>query len=100
MLAGSAEPAARAVRDVAREEGGESRCRIVGTPDSTGASGAALANGTAAHALDFDDMCFVSLAHPSAPLVSAALAAGELANASGRALLDAWVVGFEIDGVL
>ena len=32
---------------------------------------AALANGTAAHALDFDDMCFVSLAHPSAPLVPA-----------------------------
>ena len=39
---------------------------------------AALANGTAAHALDYDDMCFVSLAHPSAPLVAAALAAAEL----------------------
>ena len=100
MLAGTLEPCARAVHDVARAEGGEPRCRIIGTSDVTSASWAALANGTAAHALDYDDMCFVSLAHPSAPLVSAALAAGELAHSSGRALLDAWVVGFEIEGVL
>jgi 2-methylcitrate dehydratase PrpD len=45
-------------------------------------------------------MCFVSLAHPSAPLVAAALAAAEAAGASGRALLDAYVVGFEIEGRL
>lgn len=100
MLAGTLEPSARAVRDAARCEGGEPRCRIIGTSDVTSASWAALANGTAAHALDYDDMCFVSLAHPSAPLVAAALAAGELARSSGRALLDAWVVGFEIEGVL
>jgi 2-methylcitrate dehydratase PrpD len=61
---------------------------------------AALANGTAAHALDYDDMCFVSLAHPSAPLVAAALAVGELAGTSGRALLDAYIVGFEVEGRL
>jgi 2-methylcitrate dehydratase PrpD len=61
---------------------------------------AALANGTAAHAHDFDDMCFISLAHPSAPLVAAAFAAAELAGASGRELLDAYVVGFEIEGRL
>jgi len=100
MLAGTLEPSARAVRDAARSEGGEPRCRIIGTSDLTSASWAALANGTAAHALDYDDMCFVSLAHPSAPLVAAALAAGELARSSGRALLDAWVVGFEIEAVL
>lgn len=100
MLAGTLEPSARAVRDAARFEGGEPRCRIIGTSDVTSASWAALANGTAAHALDYDDMCFVSLAHPSAPLVAVALAAGELAHSSGSALLDAWVVGFEIEGVL
>ena len=101
-LAGTLEPAARAVRAAARSEGGggEPRCRIIGTSDVTSASWAAFANGTAAHALDYDDMCFVSLAHPSAPLVAAALAAGELARSPGRALLDAWVVGFEIEAVL
>ena len=100
MLAGTLEPSARAVQAAARAEGGEPRCRIIGTSDTTSASWAALANGTAAHALDYDDMCFVSLAHPSAPLVAAALAAGELARSPGRALLDAWVVGFEIEAVL
>jgi 2-methylcitrate dehydratase PrpD len=98
-LAGSVEPAARIVQQaiVADAPGA---CRVLGTAMTTSASNAALANGTAAHAHDFDDMCFVSLAHPSAPLVAAALAAGELAHAPGRALLDAYVVGFEIEGRL
>jgi 2-methylcitrate dehydratase PrpD len=99
-LAGSREPAARVVQAVALEEGGASRCRILGTPHRTSAGSAALANGTAAHALDFDDMCFVSLAHPSAPLVCAGLAAAEIAEAPGRLLLEAYVVGFEVEAVL
>ncbi len=99
-LAGSVEPVARMVRDVARAEGGATRCGILGVAERTGAGWAALANGTAAHALDFDDMCFVSLAHPSTPLVAAGLAAAELADAGGAALLDAYCVGFEIEAVL
>ena len=98
-LAGAAEPAGRIVQHVVAEEGGD-RCRVLGVAARAGAGGAALANGTAAHALDFDDMCFVSLAHPSAPLVAAALAAAELERSSGRALLDAYVVGFEIEARL
>lgn len=96
MLAGSAEPAARVVAAMAAEES-RGECRIVGTGKKTGPSWAALANGTAAHALDFDDMCFVSLAHPSCVLVAAALSAGEVAQISGRTLLDAYVVGFELE---
>ena len=61
---------------------GRGPCRVLGTAPARIAADAALANGTAAHALDFDDMCFVSLAHPSAPLVAAALAAAELVGAS------------------
>lgn len=99
-LAGTIESSARAVQQAARDEGGAPCCRILGTGVAGSAGWAALANGTAAHALDYDDMCFVSLAHPSAPLVAASLAAGELAGAPGRALLDAWVVGFEIEAVL
>src|SRR5262245_174422 len=97
MLAGACEPAARSVQHVVAEDG-SGPCRVVGTSIVASAASAALANGTAAHAHDFDDMCFVSLAHPSAPLVSCALAAAELARASGPALLDAYVVGFEIEG--
>jgi 2-methylcitrate dehydratase PrpD len=98
-LAGASEPAARIVRQVATPDA-TGRCIVIGTSARGTAVAAALANGTAAHALDFDDMCFVSLAHPSAPLVAAALAMAEVADASGRALLDAYIVGFEIEGRL
>ena len=98
-LAGASEPAGRIVQAVVAAEGGDA-CGVFGTPVRASASGAALANGTAAHALDYDDMCFVSLAHPSAPLVPALLAVGELTGSSGRALLDAYVVAFEIEGRL
>jgi 2-methylcitrate dehydratase PrpD len=100
ILAGSVEPPARMVQTVAAAEGSHGCCRALGTPMSLGPGAAALANGTAAHALDYDDMCFVSLAHPSAPLVAAALAAGELLGSTGRDLLDAYVVGFEIECAL
>jgi 2-methylcitrate dehydratase PrpD len=75
-------------------------CSIWGSDLRMSAAQAAFANGTAAHALDFDDMCFVSLAHPSAPLVPAVIAVGELTSASGRAVLDAYVAGFEIQARL
>ena len=99
-LAGAGEPAARIVQRVALADGGAGACSVLGTDLTAGPTYAALANGTAAHALDFDDMCWVSLAHPSAPLVAAGLAAGEAADASGRTLLDAYVVGFEVECTL
>src|SRR6202140_1672929 len=95
-LAGAHEPAAQMVRAMVTADS-HGPCRIVGTADRAGAGEAALANGVAAHALDYDDMCFISMAHPSCALVPAALAAAELADASGRRLLDAYVVGFEVE---
>jgi 2-methylcitrate dehydratase PrpD len=96
MLAGAGEPAARAAQSLAVEEGA-GQCRVVGTSLTTSAGLAAFANGVAAHSLDYDDMCFVSLAHPSCALVPAALAVGELERARATALLDAYVVGFELE---
>jgi len=98
-LAGASEPASRIVQRVVAAEGGDA-CGVFGTAVRAGISGAALANGTAAHALDYDDMCFVSLAHPSAPLVPAILAAAESERLTGRAVLDAYIVGFEIEARL
>jgi 2-methylcitrate dehydratase PrpD len=98
-LAGSPEPSARAVR-AAITSIDEGPSRVWGTSMRASVAEAALANGTAAHALDYDDMCFVSLAHPSAPLVPAVMAAGEVAGASGGTILDAYVVGFEVEARL
>jgi len=97
-LAGVTEPASRIVRTALAPA--EHGCVVWGTGQRSTAPDAALANGTAAHALDYDDMCFVSLAHPSAPLVPAVVAAAEIALASGRDALDAYVVGFEIEARL
>jgi 2-methylcitrate dehydratase PrpD len=98
-LAGASEPATLIVRQLVTADNGGA-CTVFGTAARAGMSGAALANGTAAHALDYDDMCFVSLAHPSAPLVPAVLATAESERLSGRAVLDAYVVGFEIEARL
>src|SRR5213592_834107 len=100
MLAGSAEPAARIVQQIAESEGGAPLATIVGTRRRTGAVWAALANGTAAHALDFDDTNFAMLGHPSAPVLAAGLAAGELALADGQALVHAFLLGFEVETTL
>jgi 2-methylcitrate dehydratase PrpD len=94
ILAGTIEPAARIVRGTID---GTGDCHILGTSRRAGAADAALANAVAAHALDYDDMCFVSMAHPSCALVPAALAAAEFSKASGRRLLDGYVVGFELE---
>jgi 2-methylcitrate dehydratase PrpD len=57
---------------------------------------AALLNGALGHSLDFDDTHADSSLHPSAPVVPAALAAGELVGASGREVLTAIVAGYEV----
>lgn len=100
MLAGVGEPAARAVRGVARAEGGAALATVVGTRLVTAPGWAALANGAAGHAHDFDDTSFALMGHPSVPLLAAALAAGEAETADGRALVTAYLVGFEVSATL
>ncbi len=55
---------------------------------------AALINATAGHALDYDDVAFCG--HPSVVLVPALLAEGERLRKSGRDLIAAYVVGYEV----
>jgi len=61
----------------------------------TSALNAALVNGTAAHALDFDDVNIALGGHPSAPLVPALFALADTVDASGKDLIAAFVAGFE-----
>jgi len=96
ILAGAPEPTAKIIRQTVIEES-KGTCRVLGTSNRASASDAALANGVAAHAHDYDDMCFVSMAHPSCALVPSILAVGEFTGASGSAVLDAYVVGFELE---
>jgi 2-methylcitrate dehydratase PrpD len=58
---------------------------------------ATLINGTASHALDYDDVAGVMGGHPSAMLVPAMIALGESLGSSGRDLALAYVVGYEAE---
>jgi len=100
MLAGAAEPAAASVRAVARVEGSAPLCTVFGTALRTAPTWAALANGTAGHAHDFDDTNFALLGHPSAPLLAAVLAAAEAEPADGAAVVLAYLIGFEVSATL
>jgi len=59
-------------------------------------SGAAFLNGALAHSLDFDDTHAAGSLHPGAPVIPAALAAGEMTGASGADVLAAIIAGYEI----
>jgi 2-methylcitrate dehydratase PrpD len=88
-------PAAEAARKVAERWGGVEEAQIVGERKRLPAAGAALVNGTCAHALDFDDTHLPSVAHPSAPLVPAVLAQAEAIGATGKQTIAALVAGYE-----
>jgi len=57
---------------------------------------AALINGSAAHAVEFDDIWRNAVYHPGAPVIAAALAIAQSRNASGEAFLRAVIVGYEV----
>ena len=62
----------------------------------TTARTAALINGTAAHLVEFDDIFRDAIYHPGAPVIAAALAAAQAADASGEEFLRAVIIGYEI----
>lgn len=97
IFAGASEPSVRIptqIPGIAVEEG---PCLIFGTRQRTTALDAALINGIASHALDYDDMNFNIGGHPSIPLVAPILALGEMYDIDGRELLTAYVAGFETE---
>ncbi len=99
-LAGVGEECTRLARRLAMDEGGAPAARLIGETGRTSASWAAFVNGTAGHALDFDDVDFVLLGHPSVTLVPALVALAEEREIPGSAVLTAYAVGFETLRVL
>lgn len=96
MLAGSLDESAVIARTVAATFGGVGESTVVGWTKRLSLGGAALTNGVAGHALDFDDVSMKSGSHSSAILFSAGLAVGELVDATTRQLLHAYAVGYEV----
>ncbi|MDP2949024.1 MAG: MmgE/PrpD family protein [Chloroflexota bacterium] len=96
-IAGCREDASRIIAAYVRELGAAGDAGVVGTGLRTAPPEAALANGTFAHALDYDDVNISMRGHPSAPLLPAVLALGEKTGASAREAIVAFVLGFEVE---
>jgi 2-methylcitrate dehydratase PrpD len=96
MLAGCHEPLADVLSDFVRETGGTPTTTVVGRGMKTSPPNAALLNGAIAHALDYDDITRNLKGHPSVVFLPPALALGEHLNRSGRDVLLAYMVGFEV----
>ncbi len=75
---------------------GQGKAAVIGDERGYSPPAAALVNGALAHSLDFDDTHARGSIHPSAPIVPAALAAAEMAGASGRDLIAGIVAGYEV----
>ena len=71
---------------------------IIGTAERGSAEMAALINGTFGHALDFDDVLSMMPAHPSAVIIAVLLADLKRQPLSGKALIEAHVIGVEVGG--
>lgn len=70
-------------------------CLVLGHKLRLGRLDAALVNGASGHALDYDDTSKSMAGHPTVIIIPALLALAESRNASGRDVLDAYIVGIE-----
>lgn len=94
ILAGANDPSTLAARNAFASGMGSSKSAVVGGGRMAPAQ-AALINAVAAHALDYDDNFHGATSHASAVQVPALLATAQAYNRSGRALLEAYIIGLE-----
>lgn len=96
-LLGSRLEGPRIVAAVEQERAGKPQASVVGMRTKADVIAAALINGTSAHAELFDDNNGPMIAHPSAPLVSALLPLAQYRGATGKAVIEAYAAGFEVN---
>ncbi len=96
-LAGAQEPLTQKLLDYARAEGCGDHATLLGLDGRGSASQAALINGSAGHALDYDDVLRLLRGHPTAPVAPVALALAERDLKSGEDLLLAFIAGVEVE---
>lgn len=92
-LAAVVEPAGRIIQEYIKETGATEEATLIGTSISSSAPNAAFANGVMAHAISFDDS---APSHPTVTILPVLLALGEKYKFSGRELLAAQVLGYDV----
>jgi 2-methylcitrate dehydratase PrpD len=104
-LAGSTDECSQIVQRQIRHASGRGESSILGTALSAPAPKAALANGVAGHAMDYDDTqlstskeaVYGLLTHPTTPVLAAVLAIGEREKISGKEFVLAYLLGVEVE---
>lgn len=95
-LAGATRPPGEAAHRAVRQLGQGSQARVLWFGDRTSASLAALANGTMAHSLEYDDTHNETIVHVSVPLVTCALVVGDMLGTPGDELVTAIAAAAEM----
>ena len=98
ILAGAGSEVAPPLMRYVRQAGDSGASPILGSGRTVSPEMAALVNGTFGHALDFDDVLSMMPAHPSAVILPALIADLRTGIPSGRALIEAYVIGVEVGG--
>lgn len=99
-IAGMDEPIARLVAEAVRAEGAIPAATVMRSGRRFSVRQAALVNGAAGHALDYDDVNLAMHVHPTAVILPAVLALAEARRLSGAAVLTAFVAGYEAAGMI
>lgn len=93
---GSAQQWGQIAGDAAEEMAPGGKASLWGRSSRVGQAAAALANGTATHGFEIDDLHLEAIMHPTACALPAALALAEYQNSSGQDLLTSMVAGYEV----
>ncbi len=94
-IAGQSEPLVAMLRDELAGEGGGD-CTLIASGAQARLHDAALINGAAAHALDYDDVNRRLHGHPTACIAPAVMALGEMLGSSGHDVLVSFIAGTEV----
>ncbi len=97
ILAGAASEPTKAVTAAADVDKSGGPCLVMGGGFRTTMLDAAFVNGTASHALDFDDCNNTLGGHPTVPILPGLWAFGETLQASGKDIIEAYVIGVETE---
>jgi 2-methylcitrate dehydratase PrpD len=96
IIAGAGSEVARPLMCYVQRAGATGDRPVLGTGVRTSPELAAMVNGTFGHSLDFDDVLPMMPGHPSAIVLSAALASIGRTKVTGLQLLEAYVIGIEV----
>ena len=99
-VAGAREPLANILVEEAEYEGGHGQAQLIGRRTKVTLSQAALINGSAGHAHDYDDVHNAMSGHPTVPVAPTVLALAECLGKSGRDLITAFCSGVDAECIL